>query len=77
MRSIHGPVPERDFVMCCSSTAAKSPMAQFLKSQSPDELWKASLKPKDPLKPDNPANANQPVQAAKTPGTGLTLDVTA
>ena len=63
--------------MCCSSTAAKSPMAQFLKSQSPDELWKALLKPKDPLKPGNPANASQPLQAAKTPGTGLTLDVTA
>jgi len=77
MRSIHGPAPERDFVMYCSSTAAKAPMAQFLKSQSPDELWKASLKPKDPLKPDNPANASQPLQAAKAHGTGLTLDVTA
>ena len=63
--------------MCCSSTVAKSPMAQFLKSQSPDELWKASLKPKDPLKPVDPANASPPLQAAKTPGTGLTLDVTA
>jgi hypothetical protein len=72
--------------MCCSSTAAKSPMAQFLKSQSPDELWKASLKPKDPLKPDDPAkaanpfdpaNAAQPLKAATAPGTGLTLDVTA
>ena len=68
--------------MCCSSTAAKSPMAQFLKSQSPDELWKASLKPKDPLKPDDPAkpaspNTTQPIQAAKGAGIGLTLDVTA
>jgi hypothetical protein len=72
--------------MCCSSTAAKSPMAQFLKSQSPDELWKASLKPKDPLKPDDPAkpanpfdpsSATRPVPAARPPGTGLTLDVTA
>lgn len=72
--------------MCCSSTAAKSPMAQFLKSHSPEELWKASLKPKDPLKPDDPAkpqspfdppNATQPIQAAKAPGTGLSLDVTA
>jgi hypothetical protein len=52
-------------------------MAQFLKSQSPDELWKASLKPKDPLKPNDPANASQPLQATKVPGTGLTLDVTA
>ena len=69
--------------MCCSSAAAKSPMTQFLKSQSPDELWKASLKPKDPLKPDDPAKPESPfdpaktTQAAKTPGTGLTLDVTA
>jgi hypothetical protein len=68
--------------MCCSSTAAKSPMAQFLKSQSPDELWKASLKPKDPLLPDDAAkraspSTTQPIQAAKAPGTGLTLDVTA
>ena len=66
--------------MCCSSTAAKSPMAQFLKSQSAEELWKASLKPKDPLKPDNPANAanaSQPLKTATAPGTGLTLDVTA
>jgi hypothetical protein len=72
--------------MCCSSTAAKSPMAQFLKSQSPDELWKASLKPKDPLKPDYPAkpanpldpsNAAPPVQAAKARGTGLLVDTSA
>ena len=62
------------------------PMAQFLKSQSPDELWKASLKPKDPLKPDDPAkpanpldpsNAAPPVQAAKAPGTGLLVDTSA
>jgi hypothetical protein len=72
--------------MCCSSSATKSPMAQFLQSQKPDELWKASLKPKDPLKPDDPAkpanpfdpsSASQLLQAAKAPGTGLTLDVTA
>ena len=72
--------------MCCSSTAAKSPMAEFLKSQTAQELWKASLKPKDPLKPDDPAkaanpsdpsNAAQPVQAAKSAGTGLILDRTA
>lgn len=69
--------------MCCSSTAGKSPMAEFLKSQSPQELWKAALKPKDPLKPDDPAkpdNASgdtQPPPAAKAPGTGLVLDVTA
>jgi hypothetical protein len=70
--------------MCGSSSAAKSPMAQFLQSQKPDQLWKASLKPKDPFKPDDPAKAaaapdpaQQPLQAAKAPGTGVTLDVTA
>jgi hypothetical protein len=61
--------------MCCSSTAAKSPMAQFLKSHSPDELWKASLKPKDPLKPEDSASLPPEVQAAKAPDTGLVLDV--
>jgi hypothetical protein len=63
--------------MCCSSTAAKSPMTEFLKSQSPQELWKASLKPEDPLKPDNAASSAQPLAAAKALGTGLVLDVTA
>jgi hypothetical protein len=72
--------------MGCSGTSAKSPMAQFLKSLAPQELWKASLKPRDPLKPDDPGQAANPfdpstatqsVQAAKPPGTGLTLDVTA
>ena len=69
--------------MCCSSTAAKSPMAEFLKSQTPQELWKASLKPKDPLKPDDPAKPGDttanasPIQAATAPGIGVTLDVTA
>jgi hypothetical protein len=63
--------------MCCSSSAAKSPMAQFLKSPTPDELWKAALKPSDPFKPNDPATASQPRQAATAPGTGMTLDVTA
>jgi hypothetical protein len=70
--------------MCCSSTAAKSPMAQFLKSQSPQELWKASLKPEDPLKPKNPFDPKLPLEAsakpapaAKAPGTGLRIDITA
>ena len=63
--------------MCCSSTAAKSPMAQFLKSQTPAELWKAALKPKDLLRPDNPTGKNQLPQTAKSPGMGLILDVTA
>ena len=62
--------------MCCSSTAATSPMVQFLKSQTPEQLWKAALKPSDPFKPDA-ATASPPSQAAKAPGTGLTLDVTA
>lgn len=65
--------------MCCSSTASKSPMAEFLQSQKPDELWKASLKPKDPLKQDDPTkiDPSQTVQAAKAAGTGLVLDVSA
>ena len=66
--------------MCGSSTAATSPMAEFLKGQAPQELWKASLKAKDPLKPahsPDPAQAVQPLGAAKAPGTGLALDVTA
>ena len=62
--------------MCCSSSATKSPMAQFIKSQSPEELWKASLKPKDPLKPVDPA-VTPPVAAAKAAGTGLLIDTTA
>ena len=43
-------------------------------------IVEASLKPKDPLKPDNPAdaaNAAQPLRAVKAPGTGLAIDVTA
>jgi hypothetical protein len=72
--------------MSCSSTAAKSPMAEYLKSPSPQALWKASLKPQDPFKPDDPWKAGDaadpagkagPIQAAKLPGTGLTVDVTA
>ena len=57
--------------MCCSSTAAKSPMAQFLKSQSPDELWKAALKPKDPLKPaDCQAKASRSRRRPPRPALG-------
>jgi hypothetical protein len=52
-------------------------MAQFLKSQTPEELWKAALKPRDPLKPDPSGEVDQSSQAAKSPGTGLVLDVTA
>ena len=66
--------------MCCSSTAAKSPMTEFLKSQTPDQLWKASLKPKDPLKPADPfdpVNETQSLQAANAPGIGLVLDTSA
>jgi hypothetical protein len=72
-------------VMCCSS-AASSPMAEYLKSQTPQELWKASIEPPDPLKPKSPFDSQalldpsadtQPLQAAKAPGTGLLLDTTA
>ena len=70
--------------MCCSSTAARSPMTEFLKSQLPQELWKASLKPDDPLKPKNLFDPNsllgesvKPMQTAKAPGTGLQVDITA
>jgi hypothetical protein len=71
--------------MCCSS-AASSPMAEYLKSQTPQELWKASIEPPDPLKPKSPFDSQalldpsadtQPLQAAKAPGTGLLLDTTA
>ncbi len=63
--------------MCCSSTAAKSPIAEFLKSQSPQELWKTSLKPRDPLKPDDPGKVAGALAAGKAPGTGLLIDTTA
>jgi hypothetical protein len=65
--------------MCSSSAASKSPMAEFLKSQTPEELWKASLKPKDPLKQDDPTKIapSQTIQAVKAPGTGLVVDVSA
>jgi len=66
--------------MCCSSTAVKSPVAEFLKSQTAQALWKASLKPKDPLKPESPAEVaglTPTTTAAKTPGTGLLIDKTA
>jgi len=72
--------------MSGSCTAAKSPMAEFLKSQTPQELWKAALKPQDPLKPEHPAkppspldpaSASAPLRAAPAPGTGLLLDVSA
>ena len=70
--------------MCCSSAGAKSPMAEYLKSQSPQELWKASIKPENPLKPADPAAAlidpaagTTPVRGAKAPGTGLLIDTTA
>jgi len=65
---------------CCSSTAAKTPMAEFLKSQSPQELWKANLQPKDPSAPEGPfepAGNAQSVKAATAPGTGLLIDRTA
>ena len=68
--------------MCgCSGAGARSPMAEYIKSHSPQELWKASLKPEDPFKPQDPAktadgqSGSDPTgQAAKAPGTGLVLD---
>jgi len=70
--------------MCCSSAAASSPMAEYQKSQTPQELWKARLEPPDPLKPKDPFDtktpasaAVQPPPAAKAPGTGVLLDTTA
>jgi hypothetical protein len=65
--------------MSCSSCSSASPAAQFLKSHAPQE---ASLQHKDPPKPDDPSkidlsNAPQAIQAAKAPGTGLVLDVSA
>ncbi len=69
--------------MCCSSTAAKSPIAEFLQSQTPQERWKASLEPRkpfdpiDPTKPENPLDPAQVILAATAPGTGLRLDVSA
>jgi hypothetical protein len=64
-------------------------MAQYLKSHSPQELWKASLKPQDPFKPQDPAKQQDPadpssqtgggpqVSAAKAPGTGVLVDTIA
>jgi hypothetical protein len=61
-------------------------MAEYLKSQTPEELWKASLKPKDPLKPDDPAKPgdpsdpaaeSKPLAAVQPPGVGLLLDTSA
>jgi hypothetical protein len=64
-------------------------MAQYLKSHSPQELWKASLEPPDPFKPQDPAKQQDPadssrqtgggsqVSAAKAPGTGLVIDTLA
>jgi hypothetical protein len=60
-----------------------------MKSQSPQELWQAKLKAKDPfdpkdlLAPPNPGDAARasdtqaPARAAKANGTGLLLDITA
>jgi hypothetical protein len=59
-------------------------MAEYLKSQTPQELWKAALKPEDPLKPKDPFKldatadvSSTPVVAAKAAGTGLLIDTLA
>ena len=75
--------------MSCSSCGSRSPLVDFLKSQSPDALWQARLKPKDPFDPkellgaQNPpdtaagSNASVAGRAANAPGTGLRVDFTA
>ena len=65
--------------MCCSSTAAKSPMAEYLKSHSPQALWKASLRPDNPFKPQDPAKADpvNTLKAANPPGVGGLIDTSA
>jgi hypothetical protein len=55
-------------------------MAEYLKSQTPQELWKASLKPKDPLKPDDAGKSAMsvpPLKAATAAGIGALLDTSA
>jgi hypothetical protein len=61
-------------------------MAEFIKAQSRQQLWKAALKPTDPLKPDDPLNPSNPLdqagtpaplRAATAPGTGVLLDMNA
>jgi hypothetical protein len=68
--------------MCCSSASSCSPTAEYLKSQTPQELWKAKLELPDPLKPKDLLDPKDfldpvPLQAAKAPGTGILLDITA
>lgn len=67
--------------MSCSSCSSASSAAQLLKTQTPEELWKASLQHKDPPKADDPSKidlSNAPqVQAAVAPGTGLVVDIRA
>lgn len=79
--------------MSCCSCAARAPLVESLKSQSPQALWQNKLKPKDPfdltaaspghlavqnpLDPSSAANSAEPTSATKAPGTGLLLDITA
>ena len=69
---------------CCGSS---SPLLQYIKSQSPQELLQAKLKPKNPLDPktllapENPAdpsratNSSAAASAPKAPGTGSVIDI--
>jgi hypothetical protein len=69
---------------CCGSS---SPLLQYIKSQSPQELLQAKLNPKNPLDPktllalQNPtdpslaANSSAPASGAKAPGTGTVIDI--
>ena len=71
------PPGDRVRLMCCSSTAAKSPMAEFMKSQAPEELWEGFAEAQEcASSPEDPAKAGlfdpaAVVPAAKAPGTGL------
>jgi hypothetical protein len=74
--------------MSCSSCGSQSPLAQFLKSQSPQELMKAKIDPQDALRrryldpaqdlfatSDQSTPEKSPL-AGKADGTGIRLDIT-
>jgi hypothetical protein len=79
--------------MSCSSCGPSTPLAEILKATSPKELAKAELEPKEPFDPKtlsadfsatqdpfdlaSSANTVELMRAAKAPGTGLRVDVTA
>jgi len=71
--------------MSCSSCGSSSPLAQLLKSTSPQALAQAEIKPKNPFDPKDLLAAQNPLDpasasaasAAKAAGTGLAVDITA